>query len=87
METFDQTVPFYLVRTVTMVGYKDELAIAVGWEPEKFVPDLAAFEKRWRDAPVAFAVFHPCEFMAPRDAGLPMTVIAADPRRAFVRKP
>lgn len=87
VETFDHTVPFYLGRTVTMVGYKDELAIAIGWEPEKFVPDLAAFEKRWRDAPVAFAVFRPPDFEAARAAGLPMAVIAEDPRRVFVRKP
>ncbi len=47
VNTFDQTLPFYLKRNVTMVSYKDELAVAIGWEPEKFLPDLAAFEKRW----------------------------------------
>ncbi len=87
VETFDHTVPFYLGRTVTMVGYKDELAVAIGWDPQNFVPDLATFDALWRAAPTAFALFHPRDYRLARGRGLPMTVIAEDPRRVFVRKP
>ena len=86
VETFDHTVPFYLGRTVTMVGYKDELAVAIGWDPHNFVPDLATFDALWRAAPAAFAVFHPRDYRLALSRGLPMTVIAEDPRRVFVRK-
>src|SRR5882672_14337 len=35
--SFDQSVPFYLGRPVTLVGYKDELAPGIAAEPEKYV--------------------------------------------------
>ena len=87
VNTFDHTLPFYLQRTVTMVSYKDELAVAIGWEPEKFLPDLPAFEKRWLADAKAFAVFAPSDYAALaaplKDT---MDVIATDPRRVVVKK-
>jgi 4-amino-4-deoxy-L-arabinose transferase-like glycosyltransferase len=87
VNTFDHTLPYYLGRTVTMVGYMDELTIEIGWEPEKFVPDMAAFERRWAADRDAFAVFAASDF-----AGLSpalkstMQIVVTDPRRVVVRK-
>ena len=87
VNTFDHTLPYYLGRTVTMVGYMDELTIAVGWEPEKFLPDLAAFQRRWMADRDAWAVFAPSDFAALAPAlKSTMDVIAEDPRRVVVRK-
>jgi 4-amino-4-deoxy-L-arabinose transferase-like glycosyltransferase len=87
VNTFDHTLPYYLKRNVTMVSYKDELTVAIAWEPEKFLPDLAAFEKRWLADRKAFAVFAPSDFAALaaplKDT---MDVISTDPRRVVVKK-
>ena len=89
VDTFDHTLPFYLGRTVTMVSYKDELAQAIGWGPQKFLPDLAAFAGAWNADREAFAMFNPRGFAEFRESfpDVPMEVIARDPRRVIVRKP
>ncbi len=88
VNTFDHSLPFYLGRTVTMVGYKDELEIAISWEPEKFIPDLDAFARAWTADDKAFAMFNPDDWDAFRKKyALPMVEIARDPRRVIVKKP
>lgn len=84
---FDHSLPFYLGRTVTMVAIWDELAQSVAWEPANFVPTYAAFAERWARDRDAFAMFKPADFEEFRKKGLPMTVVASDPRRVIVRKP
>src|SRR5438309_244288 len=37
VKTFDHTLLFYLSRTVTMVGNKDELAASITWDPRDFL--------------------------------------------------
>lgn len=89
VDTFDHTLPFYLGRTVTMVSYKDELAQAIGWEPQKFITDLAAFARAWGADREAYAMFNPRGFGEFRKSfpDVPMEVIARDPRRVIVKKP
>ena len=88
VNTFDHTLPYYLGRTVTMVGYKDELAIAIGWEPHKFLPDYAAFAKAWEADSAPFAMFAPDDLPEFRKQWpLPMVEVARDPRRVIVSKP
>jgi 4-amino-4-deoxy-L-arabinose transferase-like glycosyltransferase len=87
VNTFDHTLPYYLGRTVTMVAYRDELAAAIAWEPHKFLPDMAAFERAWTADKEAFAVFAPNDFaqLAP-PLKATMQVLAEDPRRVIVTK-
>ena len=88
VNTFDHTLPFYLGRTVTMVGDKDELAQPIDWEPQKFLPDTAAFARTWEADRNAYAMFHPVDLAAfLKEYPVPMQVIARDPRRVIVRKP
>jgi 4-amino-4-deoxy-L-arabinose transferase-like glycosyltransferase len=88
VDTFDHTLPFYLGRTVTMVSYKDELAQPIGWEPQKFLPDLAAFARAWEGEREAYAMFNPRDLPAFLKAyPEPMQIVAEDPRRVIVRKP
>ena len=87
VDAFDHSLPFYLGRTVTLAVNPDELAESVRWEPEKFIPDFETFERRWQEDGDAFAMFSPSGFERAKQRGLPMTVVASDPRRVIVRKP
>ncbi|MBI4984511.1 MAG: phospholipid carrier-dependent glycosyltransferase [Rhodocyclales bacterium] len=87
VNTYDQTLPFYLKRTLTMVSYKDELGFGIAQEPEKFLPDFVAFERAWQEAPKALALMAPRDYQNFQIQGLPMRVLAEDPRRVIVSKP
>lgn len=88
VDTYDHTVPWSLRRTVTMVGYKDELAQAVTWEPDKFIADMAGFARQWSAAQEAYALFAVRDFDRMRkELGLPMEEVARGPRYVIVRKP
>lgn len=84
---YDQTLPFYIERTLTLVAYQDELAFGLTQEPAKWVPDLAAFEQVWRGAPYALAVINPEIYPQLVQRGLPMQLIAQDTRRIVVKTP
>ena len=88
VEAYDHSIPWSLRRTLTMVGYKDELGEAIGWEPQKFIPDLAGFARAWSAAPEAYAFFAARDFDRLRaELALPMQVAARGPRYVIVRKP
>jgi hypothetical protein len=88
VDTFDHTLPFYLNRTVIMVRYKDELAQSIAWEPQKFLPDAAAFVRAWQADREAFAMFNVNDLDGFLKAHpVPMRIVARDPRRVIVRKP
>ncbi|MBI2311018.1 MAG: glycosyltransferase family 39 protein [Betaproteobacteria bacterium] len=82
---YEQTLPFYLKRTVTVVAHQDELEFGLQQEPQKWIPDQAAFERIWRAKPYALAIMDPPWFGRLRQAGLPMQVVAEDTRRVVVR--
>lgn len=83
----DATLPFYLRRVPVLVEDPGELQFGVEQEPEKWLPTLAAFEVAWSAARRAVAVMAPGTFIHLKERGLPMTVIAQDPRRIVVAKP
>lgn len=88
VDMYDHTLPWSLKRTVTMVGYRDELGDAVDWEREKFVPDLMSFAARWRAAPEAWAILPVGEAeKLPRELGIRVQVLARGPQYAIVKKP
>ena len=87
VNTYDQTLPFYLERTMTMVAYEDELEFGIAQEPGKCIPDVAGFEAAWRAAPKALALMSPDDYRRFQAQGLPMHLLAADTRRVIVDKP
>jgi len=84
---YDQTLPFYVKRTVTLVDYVSEFHFGEQQEPHKWIPDLPAFGRRWRGLPEAVAVTDPDGFLSLQRLGLRMQVIQRTPRRVVVRKP
>jgi 4-amino-4-deoxy-L-arabinose transferase-like glycosyltransferase len=86
VETYDQTLPFYLKRTTTLVDYRDEFALGLDAEPERGVAKLPDWEARWRALPQAYALMTPDTFEKVEATGLPMRVVARDPRRVLVAR-
>lgn len=86
VDTYDQTLQFYLKRTTTMVAYRDELGFGISQEPHKFIADVAGFERAWNAAPVAWALMAPGMWQELNKKGLPMNVVIRDTRRVIVRK-
>jgi 4-amino-4-deoxy-L-arabinose transferase-like glycosyltransferase len=84
--SFDQSVPFYLGRPVTLVGYKDELAPGIAAEPGKYVGSVDEFLRRWQEHPEAFAIMTPHFYEKLRLQGLPGRVLARDARRVIVAR-
>jgi len=85
--SYEQTLPFYLKRTVTLVAYQDEMAFGLKHEPRLWVPDLAEFERRWRGDAYALAVMGPDMYEQLQQTRLPMQLVARDTERVFVRTP
>ncbi|HMG59195.1 MAG TPA: 4-amino-4-deoxy-L-arabinose transferase, partial [Burkholderiales bacterium] len=84
--SFDQSVPFYLGRPVTLVGYKDELAPGIASEPGKYVASVEEFLARWDGHGEAFAIMTPHFYEKLRQQGLPGHVLARDARRIIVAR-
>lgn len=87
LEMYEQTLPFYLGRTVTLVQYRDEMGFGIDREPHKWVADYVEFARRWRAAPEALAILHPGTQAKLDQLGLPYEIIARDTRRLVIRKP
>ena len=83
---YDQTVPFYLGRTTTLVAYRDELALGIDAEPERQIPTVGAWVDRWLSLPKGYAVLPPAEYARLVADGLPMRVLARDSRRVIVSR-
>ena len=85
--SYEQTLPFYLKRTVTLVEFQDEMAFGLKHEPQRWVPTIKAFEPLWNSHPYALAVMGPEMYAQLEAARLPMQLIARDTERVFVRTP
>lgn len=84
---YEQTLPFYLQRTVTLVNFADEMAFGLKQEPWRWIPDEASFIQTWNTQPSAWAIMGPDTFERLQKDGLPMHIAARDTRRVIVRKP
>ncbi|MGZ5033587.1 MAG: phospholipid carrier-dependent glycosyltransferase [Usitatibacter sp.] len=84
---YDQTVPFYIGRTMTLVEYVDEFETGLQSEPGRNLPSVDLFAPDWLRPGDALAIMQPGTFETLRKDGLPMRVLHEDPRRVLVRKP
>ena len=86
---YEQTLPFYLKRTFTLVEFQDEMAFGISQEPGKYVPDYVEFSKRWMqpEHQGALAIMNPNTIAYFDQHKLPYEIIARDTRRLVVRKP
>ncbi len=84
--TYDQTFPFYLGRTTTLVNFRDELALGLDAEPAKGYPDYPSWIRDWKALPQGYALMKhdTYAFLAAQD--VPMRVLVSDPRRVLVAR-
>jgi len=88
VELYEQSMTFYLGRTVTLVDFGDELTFGLQQQPELFIPTLDAFAARWDghtaagEKAVALLSNHAYDKLKARK--LPMRVLLQDTRRVVV---
>jgi 4-amino-4-deoxy-L-arabinose transferase-like glycosyltransferase len=87
VEMYDQTLPFYLQRTLTLVNQRDELDFGLTEEPGLGISDLASFASRWAADAHAVAIMPPTTYPKLQALNLPMRVILMDRRFVVVSKP
>jgi 4-amino-4-deoxy-L-arabinose transferase-like glycosyltransferase len=86
VRTYDQTLPFYLGRTTTLVAYRDEMALGIDVEPGHDFATEAAWIPAWTALPQGYALIKHDDYAALAAQSVPMRVVARDPRRVFVAR-
>jgi hypothetical protein len=86
VRTYDQTLPFYLGRTTTLVAYRDEMALGLDSEPGLGIATEEAWIPLWKALPQGYALIRLDDHAALAAQGVPMRVVARDLRRVFVAR-
>jgi 4-amino-4-deoxy-L-arabinose transferase-like glycosyltransferase len=86
VDTYEQTLPFYLKRTFTLVQYQDEMAFGIMQEPQRYIPDYASFAKAWQAQPEALAIMPVWGYTRLKQLGLDMKIIYEDPQYIVVSR-
>ncbi|MBS0321470.1 MAG: glycosyltransferase family 39 protein [Proteobacteria bacterium] len=84
--TYDQTFPYYLRKTTTIVEFRDELALGLDAEPEKAYATIRLWIPAWKALPQGYALMQRETYEYLLKLGVPMRVIASDPRRRLVAR-
>ena len=74
---YDQTLPYYLGRTVILVGFKGELEFGLAEEPWRAIDNEKDFDRLWRGPSDAVAVMSSEKYAEFKRADLPMKEIKA----------
>ena len=84
--TYEQTLPFYLQRTFTLVQYQDEMDFGIQQEPQRWVPTLVEFAKVWAEQREALAIMPVYALELLQQQGLAMKIIYEDTQYIVVSK-
>jgi 4-amino-4-deoxy-L-arabinose transferase-like glycosyltransferase len=85
--TYDQTLDFYLGRTVTLVQYRDEMDYGLKQEPHLAIPTVGEWMEIWKQQPYALALMDKPLYEQLHASGFPMQLIANDHRRFYIKTP
>ncbi|WP_129780428.1 phospholipid carrier-dependent glycosyltransferase [Peristeroidobacter soli] len=86
VQTYDQTLPFYLRRTMFMVDSRGELDFGLRQTPGAAIPEMARFEQTWRELNEGIAIMSHKSYAQLQARGLPMRVLGSDKRRVAVSR-
>ena len=86
VDDYEQSIPFYLEHSCTLVGYRGELDFGLQQEPARGLPDLEQFAVRWRAEGRAVAVVRASSYATLQQMGLPMRVIYTAPSMVAVAR-
>ena len=88
VDRYEQALPFYLQRAMTLVAHTDELEFGLQQQPALWIPTVDGFLKVWLEGHAtgnaAIAIMPPATYADLRARGVPMRVIGQDPRRVIV---
>lgn len=82
---YDQTLPFYLQRTCTLVAIQDEMAFGLAQEPSKWIASESAFLSDRAAIKNAVVLMPPDKYDELAARHLPMQLLVRDTRRVAVR--
>ena len=74
VQTYEQSLPFYLQRTVILVNYIDEFRLGLDQEAEKGIEDMDTFIDRWNKHEQAWAFMRIGTFEHLKAEHVPMTL-------------
>jgi 4-amino-4-deoxy-L-arabinose transferase-like glycosyltransferase len=86
VQTYDQTLPFYLRRTMFLVDTRGELDYGLRYAPGLAITDMARFEETWRGLPNGIAIMPPETYAELASHQLPMRILGRDERRMAVSR-
>ena len=86
VRTYDQTLPFYLRRTVMLVGYRGELDYGLRQAPGGEIADLDEFLRLWQSQTRAFAVMDKRTFNNLKERGVPMRNVGENVAHVMVAR-
>jgi 4-amino-4-deoxy-L-arabinose transferase-like glycosyltransferase len=84
--TYDQTLPFYLRRTVSLVAYRGELDYGLQHDSTAKIATVAQFVDRWSKETRAFAVLEITMFDDFKIQGVPMREVSRNVHRVLVAR-
>ncbi|PHV08507.1 phospholipid carrier-dependent glycosyltransferase [Janthinobacterium sp. BJB412] len=88
VSTYEQSLTFYLRRTVVLVDYWDEFTFGLQQQPELSIPTVDGFVAQWNQAAgagvKALAIMEHDTFAELKQRGVAMRVVAEDSRRMVV---
>ena len=87
VDTYEQTLPFYLKRTFTLVQFQDEMAFGIVQEPQRYIPDYPSFAKVWQAQTEALAIMPVETYKRLEQMNFAMKIIYEDPQYIVVGKP
>lgn len=87
VNTYDQSLDFYLKRTVTLVNFEDELGFGLQQEPHLSIPQLKDFLQTWGTQPNDLAIFEIGQLPVLQSAGMKMHILAQNTRHVVVSAP
>ncbi len=84
--TYDQTLPFYLGRRVSLVAYRGELDYGLRHDPGAEIPEVQDFLSQWQGLKDGYAVMEIPLFDELVRRGVPMRDLARDLHRVVVTR-
>jgi 4-amino-4-deoxy-L-arabinose transferase-like glycosyltransferase len=86
VRNYDQTLPFYLGKTTTLVAYRDEMALGLDVEPDRGYATEASWVPVWNALPQGYALLKLDDYAALAAQSVPMREVVRDSRRIFVAR-
>ena len=86
IKIYDQSLPFYLKRTMMLVEYVDEFEMGQTAEPAKHIAAIKDLPAAWNAPGAAMAIIQPTGVAELKALGLSFEIIYQDERRMAIRK-